>query len=173
MEARRTVSISFLRRSWSSSPDARVPAPRSKAGRRVCSPRLYGHAPVPVTAGEGPSCSSTLVVVDLESWSYAMTPCPSSPSTLQHRRARSGPLLQLVPVAAAVLPRSLSFAHCSSLAMPRGSLSFLPCSDCAVLAVAFGLLRIRSWSPRCEIAVASGVYMSPCSLSNLGSLLSL
>jgi hypothetical protein len=66
MEARRTVSISFLRRSWSSSPDARVPAPRSKAGRRVCSPRLYGHAPVPVTAGEGPSCSSTLVVVDLE-----------------------------------------------------------------------------------------------------------
>jgi hypothetical protein len=52
-------------------------------------------------------------------------------------------------------------APCFSLwrgvSSPCGSLSFLPCSDCATLAVAFGLLRIRSWSPRCEIAVASGV----------------
>nr|ACF81884.1 unknown [Zea mays] len=47
--------------------------------------------------------------------------------------ARSGPLLQLVPMAAAVLPRSLTYARCSSLAMPRRSLSFLPCSDCAAL----------------------------------------
>jgi hypothetical protein len=58
------------------------------------------------------------------------------------------------------MPRPVP-APCFSLrrgvSSPHGSLSFLPCSDCAALAVAFGLLRIRSWSPRCEIAVASGV----------------
>jgi hypothetical protein len=58
------------------------------------------------------------------------------------------------------MPRPVP-APCFSLgrgvSSPRGSLSFLPCSDCVALAVAFGLLWIRSWSPRCEIAVASGV----------------
>jgi hypothetical protein len=49
------------------------------------------------------------------------------------------------------------FSQRCGVSSSRGSLSFLPCSDCAALAVAFGLLRIRSWSPRCEIAVASRV----------------
>jgi hypothetical protein len=86
--------------------------------------------------------------------------CPSAPvASSCYSMPRQSPCCSSAPSRAILCSvRAVFLQHAApSPCSLFFSVMWSPCSDCAALAVVFGLLRIRSWSSRCEIAVVSGI----------------